>query len=544
MRPLVSALRALATLALGIAPALAQPVLQAPANARAGANVSIQVTGTVNPRDFLSIVPKASREGFYDAYRYAGSTGAVTLVAPNAAGDYEVRLLGSGSPYPTLARTALRVEAAAAALEAPAEVRAGAKFQVHWSGPANANDYIGIGETGPKAQPYISYARVGGGSPVTLAAPDRPGEYEIRYFLGGGGAPAATRRIKVAGVAASLQGPADVRAGESFAVQWQGPNNGSDYITIVPRAAHEGASGNYAYAARGNPARIQAPLDPGDYELRYSTGQSHATLARASIRVTAGRQEPGLLRVTSSAAPADRAVEVILDASGSMLLAMGSQRRIDVAKQTLTHLTSKVIPAGTPFALRIFGREVDSCQTDLDVPLGPLDPGAVAGRISALQVKNRARTPIGASLDKAVEDLAGAKGERLVILLTDGEETCGGDPAGAIERLLKAASRTRVNIVGFAIDDRRLEASFRHWARAGNGEFFSAKDAAGLAKALREAMRAGFEVLDAQGQVVAEGIVDGEPVRLPPGAYQARVKGGTKSAPAAVQAKQTLVLRL
>ena len=103
--------------------------------------------------------------------------------------------------------------------------------------------------------------------------------------------------------------------------------------------------------------------------------------------------------------PASGAVELILDASGSMLQKFGAVRRIDIAKQTLTKLTSTTIPAGTPFAMRVFGREVDSCQTDLDVPVGPLNAAAVGQRIAALNAKNGAKTPIGASLAKVADDL-------------------------------------------------------------------------------------------------------------------------------------------
>ena len=98
------------------------------------------------------------------------------------------------------------------------------------------------------------------------------------------------------------------------------------------------------------------------------------------------------------------------------------------------------------------------------------------------------------------------------MLVTDGEETCGGDPAAAIERLRKAGIGTRVSIVGFALDDEKLAATFRRWSDAGGGAFFDAKDAAGLDKSLTEALRPGFEVVNAQGQVLASGIVGGEAV--------------------------------
>ncbi len=135
------------------------------------------------------------------------------------------------------------------------------------------------------------------------------------------------------------------------------------------------------------------------------------------------------------------------------------------------------------------------------------------------------------------EDLASVKGERLVVLLTDGEETCDGDPAAEIEKLQKAGLGVRVSIVGFAIDEPNLAVTFKQWAKAGNGAFFEANDAAGLSNALAQAMRPGFEVVDAKGQVVAEGVASSDPVKVMPGSYSVRLKG-QKSPPQPVTVKQ------
>lgn len=617
-------------LVLATASIEAAPTVQGPATAPVGSEVTVTVTGSTNPLDFATIVPKAMREGGYDAYQYIRKPGALKLTAPAAPGDYEIRLLAAASPYPTLARQPIRLEAVVARLEAPAQVAAGAKFAVQWTGPGNARDYVGIGNAG---QPYISYVYTSAGSPISLNAPDEAGEYELRYFLGEGDTVIGTRPITVGGVTAtvtvppqvaagakfsvrwtgpanardfitvvkagtaarqygpyaytsagnplaltapdeagdyevryltaqsyatlgtaplkvtpitaSLQGPAEAVAGSRFPVKWQGPDNVNDYLTIVAPGAKEGTSGNYAYTARGAPASLLAPLEPGNYELRYSTGQSHATLARAPIRIIPGKTEPGFVLVTLAAtAPTDRAVEIVLDASGSMLQRIGPERRIDIAKRTLTRLTSAGIPAGTPFVLRVFGREVDSCQTDLEIPLAPLDPKAVGARIARLEAKNNARTPIGASLDKVADDLRAAKGERLVILLTDGEETCGGDAAAAIARLRKGGTDLRVNIVGFAIDDDRLAATFRHWADTGGGRYFDTQDAAGLDKALGLALQPLVELVNAQGQVVA-GILPGSArVSVMPGVYSARIPGRAgRSQPVTVRSGETVTVK-
>lgn len=611
--------------------AVAAPTINGPATATVGGEITVTVTGNPKPLDFVTIVPKSAPEGNYTDYKYAKDPGPLKLAVPTTPGDYEIRLLGADSPYPTLVRRPIRVQDVKATLDGPGQVAAGAKFEVRWTGPNNARDYVGIGDADPKGRKYIDYKYTRDGSPTPLVAPDKAGAYELRYYLGHDDKIIASRPITVGAVTASVsapatvaagaklsvkwsgpnnardfitivkagsadkqygayaytdkgtplelrapdepgdyevryltaqtyatlgstkltvtantgsvQGPAEAVAGSTFPVNWKGPNNQLDYITIVAPGAREGDSGNYEYTARGNPVKILAPLKAGDYELRYSTGQSHATLARAPIRITPAKVEAGLVSVTAAAGSSVGTVEIILDASGSMLQRIGSQRRIDMAKQTLTKLTSTTIAAGTPFALRVLGREVDSCQTDLEIALAPLNAAAVAAKIAKLESKNNARTPLGASLDKVTEDLRDARSERLVILLTDGDETCGGDPAAAIEKLVKAG--VRVNIVGFAIDDAKLAATLRHWSDVAGGMYFEAQDARGLDAAMTEATKAVFTIVNAQNQVVADGVVGGEAVAVMPGTYTVKLTGKSgRSQPVTVKPKETAAVQL
>lgn len=608
--------------------ALAAPAIKAPVTAKVGSLLTLEVSGSTNTRDFVTWVKKGAPEGSYNDYVYA-HPGKLQLQLPGEAGAYELRLCAAASPYGTLARQALTIEGSPATVKSETSLKAGAQFEVTWTGPNNPRDYITIGNAESK---YLDYKYTANGNPAKITAPEKPGEYEVRYILGRGDTIIATQKVTVGATAASLTaapaqlaagakitlswqgpgnprdyltivkagaaeetwgryeyitrgnpitmiapdapgeyearylsaqnttlarakftvgnvtgsitGPAQVAAGEAFKVAWKGPDNPRNFITVVTKTAREGEySANWAYTTpQANPVNLLAPLQPGDYELRWSTGESYYTIARAALKVVPGKQELGKLAVT--AAPGTRsggAVELILDASGSMLQKLGATRRIDIAKQTLGKLTSSTIPAGTPFALRVFGREVDSCQTDLDVPLGPLNPAAVGPRISALTAKNGAKTPIGASLAKVADDLKTVKGEKLVVLITDGEETCGGDPAAEIEKLRKAGIGTRVSIVGFALDDQKLAATFKRWSDLGAGAFFDAKDAAGLDKALTDSLRPGFEVVNAQGQVIASGIVGGEAVSAPAGNHTVRIKGGAAAAgkPVMVKPKET-----
>ncbi len=238
---------------------------------------------------------------------------------------------------------------------------------------------------------------------------------------------------------------------------------------------------------------------------------------------------PGLLRVLADAGKetgTGAAVELILDASGSMLQRMQGKRRINIAREVLIEAVQQHIPAGTPVALRVFGhREPDACRSDLEIPLAPLDPAQAAKVIGGIQAMNLARTPIADSLAAVESDLKSASGRVAIVLVTDGEETCEGDPAKVIEALQAKGIDVHLNIVGFAIDDADLESRFVEWAALGGGKYLSARDQQGLSSALREALRLPFTVYDLAGSVVAEGVVGGEPIQLEQGYYRIEVAG-------------------
>lgn len=284
-----------------------------------------------------------------------------------------------------------------------------------------------------------------------------------------------------------------------------------------------------------------ASINGGDYQYLYYDGEMEiafdraATLMRraADFTLTASTSYrkapgPGRLSVVSgeSGAGANAAVELILDASGSMLQRINGKRRINIAKEVLVEAVTKHIPAATPVALRVFGhKEPDACRTDLEIPLGPLDPAAAASTINAIQAMNLARTPIADSLAAVSGDVSDADGRVVIVLVTDGEETCEGNPAQVIASLKARGIDVNLNIVGFAIDDIDLATQFADWAELGGGRYFVADDQTGLTAAIVAALDATYVVFDSAGRQVADGFLDGEPVSLAPGSYRVVVKG-------------------
>jgi hypothetical protein len=221
------------------------------------------------------------------------------------------------------------------------------------------------------------------------------------------------------------------------------------------------------------------------------------------------------------------AVEIILDTSGSMLKKLGGERRIVIARDSLERLVGEAMAEQLPVALRTFGGKSGKarsvCQTRLAVPLRPLVRADMLSRIRGLQAVPRTKTPIGVALAAVADDLKDVEGPRSVVLVTDGGETCGGDPAAAIDELRAGGIDVTVNIVGFALEDGALKDQMIAWAAAGRGTYFDAGGEDELVTAMAAAVSAPFRVYGPEGEVYEGGTIGGGPIQIDPGTYRVEV---------------------
>lgn len=498
--------------------------------AKAGAQIEIAWTGPDYAQDYITIVKKGAAQGTYTNYTYTKKGSPLKLRMPDDGGAYEIRYV-TGQSNKTLAASSITVNSENATVSGPSKTQAGAKISLSWTGPNNAQDYITIVKSQAREGTYLNYTYTKKGSPLNLQTPDEPGSYEVRYVTGQSGKTLASFAIELLPNSASIQAPQQVIAGKPFQVNWQGPDHENDFITIVKQNAKQGSWDNYTYTKRGNPLNLLAPEEAGDnYELRYSTGRNYLTLASRPIKVLES-EEPGFLKVTAKQSQeVTSAVEIILDASGSMLKKQDGQRRINIAKKALTDLVNQSLPDNTQLALRSFGHiKADSCEGELVVKPQPLNKNKVTSAINSIQPKNLAKTPIAKSLELVASDLSAVKGSKLVILVTDGEETCDGDAEKVIQQLQAQGIAVRLNIVGFAIDEYGLKETFNRWARLGNGHYFDAADQQQLSRSVKDALSQAYQVLDEQRKIVATGVINAEALPLPPGQYYVKVGEFTSS---------------
>lgn len=496
-----------------------------------GAPVVVRWQGPSADREFLTIVPAGAPEGSYEVYEYAEGTGSgeTTLQAPVMPGEYEIRFL-SGSSSRTLGSRPLRVGDVAASLEFASSVPAGGQLEIRWSGPGNARDYLVIVPPGAADGDYAAYVYTQQ-NPVSLPVPENPGQYEVRYHVADSKRVLLRRPLVVAAVSAALRAPAEVKAGAEFEVGFSGPDNEGDYVAVT-EPGDSSRYITYSQTRRGNPLPLLAPAQPGEYALHYLTGGENRSLASQPIRVMPGDAK-GRLRVlpaageavAGAAGSAPLTVALILDASGSMLQRLDGRRRIELAREALDRLVATGLPDQARVALRVFGhRKPDACDTELLRPLAPLERAAMRQQIAGIEAKNLARTPIADSLRAVASDLEGVEGRAIVVLVTDGEETCDGDPAAEIARLKQQGFQLVLNVVGFAVDEHALEREFARWAELGGGAYFSADDGAALAEGIAQAVRLPFVVWRGSERAAA-GFVGGAAVELPVGRYEVEVAG-------------------
>jgi len=184
-------------------------------------------------------------------------------------------------------------------------------------------------------------------------------------------------------------------------------------------------------------------------------------------------------------------IELVLDVSGSMTETIPGGVKIDVARQALSQLLLQ-LPSSYNVGLRVYGHRYEqsdatrSCtDTELLAPLKPMTPEnrtTISQRLGGLQPKGL--TPIAYTLQAAVNDFASVSGTNFIILVSDGEETCGGDPLAVADWIMGLGIGLKVYVVGFDVDSRT---QLQGIATRTGGQYYDARDAIELGRALQQA---------------------------------------------------------
>jgi len=188
-------------------------------------------------------------------------------------------------------------------------------------------------------------------------------------------------------------------------------------------------------------------------------------------------------------------VVIAVDASGSMAGRAGGEVKMEAARRAARRFL-ETLPTAVEVGLVVFGhrgnprdagRAASCAAAEAVVPLSP------AGRAAALSAVDGLRpvgwTPLAAAMRAAAAQFRPAEvsGEQLLLVISDGIETCGGNPAVVAREISEGPTRAAVDIIGFDIPGRDREA-MGEVARAARGSFAPVTDSATAALAMRRSV--------------------------------------------------------
>lgn len=198
--------------------------------------------------------------------------------------------------------------------------------------------------------------------------------------------------------------------------------------------------------------------------------------------------------VIAAPASAGQSIALILDASGSMNARLPEgQTRIQAAKAAVSEIVGK-LPEDVRLSLRAYGHQSptakhDCRDTELLVGFDGLAVNKPAILAKTKEIKAQGYTPITYVLKLAAEDVGKEEAKpRIVILVSDGKETCEGDPCATAKALADADASLVVHTIGFAVDV-AAKYQLQCVARVARGRYFDADSAGKLAAALGEAAK-------------------------------------------------------
>lgn len=272
----------------------------------------------------------------------------------------------------------------------------------------------------------------------------------------------------------------------------------------------------------------ELPIDVGENRIVAFATSIDGRTQESEITVTVRDASCAALEVaaTKSGRPvvslSDRSVEIVVDASRSMWGRMHGQPKMVVAKDILQDV-SYWFPEDLDLALRAYGSTSPSDSNNcgdsmLLVPFGDENREPIRRAIAGLRPLGQ--TPIAYALNQASRDFGAMEADRAVVLVTDGIESCGGDPAYAAQQLREQG--IIVHVIGFGFGNAADEdtASLRAIANASGGRYVTAGSAEELKEALAETVATSFSVFKGSTEVGSGSLGTDTPMFLPEGDYR------------------------
>ncbi|WP_145524170.1 VWA domain-containing protein [Virgibacillus sp. SK37] len=181
-------------------------------------------------------------------------------------------------------------------------------------------------------------------------------------------------------------------------------------------------------------------------------------------------------------------IALLLDSSGSMGNYENDRTRMDLAKEAIQQFVQD-LPEKANISLYVYGHEgtgsdadkKKSCSTVEEVyPLSTYNNGEFTEALN--QFEPAGWTPMAKAIELVTERFQkydGKENTNVIYVVSDGVETCEGDPIAAIKSLADSNIEPVVNIIGYQVDNEGLT-QLKEMADASQGRYINATSQADL----------------------------------------------------------------
>lgn len=185
---------------------------------------------------------------------------------------------------------------------------------------------------------------------------------------------------------------------------------------------------------------------------------------------------------------------VLLDASSSMKGKMNEKSKMYWAEKSVRDFAASLPKETTTFTLRVYGHQGSNDKKDKEISCMSTEKLYSASEFDetkmneALQkAKATGWTPLAHAIKSSYEDLqkgTPATVENIVLIISDGKDTCGGDPVQAAKLLQKSKVPVSLHVIGLDVEG-ETESELRGIADAVGGDYETVADPGELKKTLQ-----------------------------------------------------------
>lgn len=177
---------------------------------------------------------------------------------------------------------------------------------------------------------------------------------------------------------------------------------------------------------------------------------------------------------------------VVMDGSGSMWGQIDGRPKLEIARETLADVLAD-FPLDRGLGLLAYGHRRKGDCSDIELLVTPA-PGTAAQVLSTVNtMRFLGKTPLTEAVRRAALDLRSTEEAATVILITDGLETCEGDPCALGRELEQSGVNFTTHVVGFGLQGADT-AALECLAAETGGRYFDAGDARALRDALNQTL--------------------------------------------------------